>query len=102
MITATEVRDWIGVPATPETDGALQLIAATASHGVTMLADGRNIPPEVLKLAALTAASDTWERRQAPHGVRGFGPDGMPIRVTSDDLAAAKAILAPYLPPTVV
>jgi hypothetical protein len=51
-----------------------------------------------LTSAAYIAGSERWKRREAPFGVAGFGADGSAVRITADDLAGVRVILARWTP----
>ena len=98
-VTGQDLGDWINAPsANPE---ALTLIAHVASEAVDELIGSANVPAQTRRLAILITASDLWERRSAPNGIRGFGPDGLPVRIRNDQLASARVLLASWLPPPV-
>lgn len=99
IITGPALAEWIGAHSADAQQ--LEAVAMASSAIVAQLTTGRTVPEPVLKLAALTVASEEWERRNAPNGVRGFGVDGTAVRIGADGTRAARAILAPFLPPTV-
>lgn len=99
VITPEELGRWVNNPAAdPE---LLKLVSEAASDQITQIIGGRTVPWVPMRLACLTLASDLYERRNSPNGVRGFGVDGVAVRIGSDDTRAARGILAPFLPPTV-
>lgn len=101
-ITGPEVGAWVNHPGATPAD--LTLVAEVAEAHLDQLLAGRTVPPAVRRLAALDIAADLWDQRTAPNGVRMFtdGLDGTaPVRVRADATARARAILAPWLPPTI-
>lgn len=98
-VSGSDLGAWINAPGADPV--ALDLIASAAAEAVATMIAGAEIPESVHRLAILAAGSDLYERRNAPNGVRMFGPDGEAIRVRNDDLAAARSLLRAYLPPTV-
>lgn len=101
-VTASDVAQWCGNPTDSNTT-TLEAIAAAASATANQLVAGRGdaVPESVLRLAALDIASNLYERRHAPNGVRPFGPDGIGVYVRTDDTTSARRLLSPYLPPTI-
>lgn len=103
-ITAADVAQWVGRSAGGDDTATLDPIAAAASATANQLVADRGdlVPASVLRLAALDIASNLYERRHAPNGVRPFGPEGVGVYVRADDTTSARRLLAPYLPPVVV
>lgn len=104
LIDGPAVGSWVNDPGADP--AALTLVAGVAVANVDkMLAGVGPVPADVAKLAALDLAADLWDQRQAPNGVRMFadGLDGgsTAVRVRADASARARAILRPWLPPTV-
>lgn len=99
LVTGTDVAAWCEAPAVSAS--VLETIAAAATESVAAILGGVVVPPSTHKLAILTVAAAMLERRNAPNGVRGFGPDGTPVRVSADDTRNARLLLASWLPPGV-
>ena len=101
VVTAAEAAAWAGT--TADAAGVVDVLAY-ATEAITTAGDGATVPPSAERLALLTVFADLWEQKSAPLGVRLFA-DGVggtaPVRVRADHLARARALLSPWLPPTV-
>ncbi|MBZ4485966.1 hypothetical protein LQ938_09695 [Microbacterium sp. cx-55] len=60
---------------------------------------GATVPPVIKERATLEVGAELFHRRQAPNGIAQFAtPDGGgAMRVSRDPMAAANAILAPFV-----
>lgn len=86
-------------------DAALVQVTATANHTVAALIGAALVPEAVARHAALALASDLYEARNAPNGIRMFTDDvggAAPMRIRADSAARARSILAPFLAHTII
>lgn len=76
----------------------LTTCAAEATAMVTQRIGTAEVPASILDRAGLEVAADLYYRRRTRNGVAEFdGMDMAPVRISRDPMAAAAAILAPYL-----
>lgn len=97
--TPAQVAAWLGTVAPSEAaeNDPIVIVTATANWTVSQLIGARTyIPPDVARHAVLALASDLFEQRNAPNGIRMF-TDGLggtaPMRVRADSAARARSIL---------
>lgn len=117
MTTAQELADYVGakdVDAVGDAwETAKELVQGyLAGHGGRMLVSGTAIlgaggdfvppwiPPEITSRAILETGAELFHRKASRNGVAQFatGDSVAPMRISRDPLAAARGILAPYLP----
>jgi hypothetical protein len=65
----------------------------------TALVNPHNVPEAILNRAYIEVASELYNRQSAPNGISQFAsPDGSPIRIRRDPMAAVYELLRPFLP----
>lgn len=96
-ITLEDLRAYVGASASNDAElerarlTGVALVDAWVGRVTTVQVD-------VLDHAYLIAASEVFQRRQAPMGIAQFAtPDGAPVRVNKDPMTAVYPLLAPFL-----
>lgn len=95
---ATTLKDFVGGDA--RDTKFITECATDAAAMVETRCKGSDVPASVKARAVLEVGADLYNRKKARNGITGLdSADVSPMRIRSDPMKAAQAILAPYLEP---
>lgn len=91
------------IGADPSRADALTETLDEATAIVSRIVGDVAVPTPVLRRAIIDTAADLWNARSAPNGVATFADANgtVPLRVSRDRSATARALLRPWLPPVI-